>query len=56
MSGDAVAVMPLSELLPEVVVSVAGIEELPLLLFPPHAARVKLTMKTKNVAIKRDLE
>ena len=54
--GDAVAVMPLAELLPDAVVCVTGIEELLLLPLPPHAASVKLTIKTKEVAIKRGLE
>ena len=53
MPGDAVAVMLLPELLPDVTVCVAAVEELSLLPLPPHAASVKLTMKTKKVAIKR---
>ena len=52
ISGDAVAVMLLDELLPDV----ADVEELLLSPLPTHAASVKLTMKTKKVAIKRDLE
>jgi hypothetical protein len=56
MPGDAVAVVLPPELPPDVVACVVGVEELPLLPLPPHAASVKLTMKTKKVAIKRDLE
>jgi hypothetical protein len=56
MPGDAVAVILPSELPPDVVACVVGVEELPLLPLPLHAASVKLTMKTKKVAIKRDLE
>jgi hypothetical protein len=56
MTGDAVAVILPSELPPDVVACAVGVEELPLLLLPPHAASVKLTMKTKKVAIIRDLE
>jgi hypothetical protein len=56
MPGDVVAVILLPELPPDVVACVVGVEELLLLPFPPHAANVKLTMKTKRVAIKRDFE
>lgn len=56
MPGDAVAVVLFPELPPDVVAFVVGVEELLLMPFPLHAANVKLTMKTKRVAIKRDFE
>ena len=52
---DAVAVVLPPELPPDIVACVVGVEELPLLLLPLHAASVSASMKTKKVAIKRDL-